>query len=530
MKFKKSAPISLPIDFESRKGSVIFKLRLLFLVPLAIAIFFIVLILIFTIRQHEHLDIQHNVVNIQVATESFYEGNVLYDTKALLAIMDGIRQNRILKTAFLHRDRKTLLTHAEPLFKELKRDFGVTHFYFTGPDRVNLLRVHAPQKYGDTINRSTTLISERTGKISSGVELGPLGTFTLRVVEPWYEEGTHKLIGYIELGMEIDRILAQLQNFFGVNVFVLVDKQFLNKSEWENGMRVLGRTPDWDRFPEVVLDAQTEKEVPPPIAKRIRRGKNEDLNTTFYLEKNGDFYRAIALPIKDASNRPVAQMLIIANISYQINTMHQRVLIAGISASVIGVFLLVFFNLLAGRIARRIENDEQKLKQLATHDELTGLYNHRIFYALLKKEIDRSIRYNRPIALLMIDIDHFKRVNDEYGHQAGDMILRELGSLLQQQARVTDSVCRYGGEELMIIIPECDEKKAIMTAERIREKVEVQAFSALEDRSINITVSIGVISCLAQNKTEKMLVSRVDSALYAAKNGGRNRVCTTPVL
>ena len=117
----------------------------------------------------------------------------------------------ILSLALAQRDRDMLLKHATPLFKDIRRDYKITHFYFTGIDRVNLLRVHAPLRYGDTIDRITTLQAEHSGTVAYGVELGPLGTFTLRLVSPWYDPKTNKLIGYVELGMEIDQIIHKLE-------------------------------------------------------------------------------------------------------------------------------------------------------------------------------------------------------------------------------------------------------------------------------------------------------------------------------
>ncbi|MBI4921950.1 MAG: diguanylate cyclase [Devosia nanyangense] len=165
----------------------------------------------------------------------------------------------------------------------------------------------------------------------------------------------------------------------------------------------------------------------------------------------------------------------------------------------------------------------EQAEELASRDSLTGLYNHRTFYALLEDETVRALRFNRPLSLLMLDIDHFKAVNDTYGHQAGDAILNGLSDLLMRQARAVDRVCRYGGEEFTLVLPETDADVAIPMAERLRAEVERHRFD-IGGRSVGITVSIGVATYPQQASSLEDVVKAADLALYAAKQGGRNRV------
>ncbi|CAG0959051.1 MAG: sensor domain-containing diguanylate cyclase [Rhizobiaceae bacterium] len=163
-------------------------------------------------------------------------------------------------------------------------------------------------------------------------------------------------------------------------------------------------------------------------------------------------------------------------------------------------------------------------EELATRDSLTELYNHRAFYTFLKDETDRTRRFDRPVSLLMLDIDHFKRVNDTHGHQAGDIILKGLSHLLVQQARAIDRVCRYGGEEFTVILPETDTDMALQIAERLRVEAECHRFDIGNGKCVNITVSIGVATYPQQADSPEGAVKAADTALYAAKQAGRNRV------
>jgi diguanylate cyclase (GGDEF)-like protein/PAS domain S-box-containing protein len=178
-------------------------------------------------------------------------------------------------------------------------------------------------------------------------------------------------------------------------------------------------------------------------------------------------------------------------------------------------------------VARDItdRNRAEAAEEMASRDSLTDLYNHRTFYSLLQDEIIRTQRFSRPVSLLMIDIDNFKRVNDTYGHQAGDSILQGVSASLVDQARAVDRVCRYGGEEFTVIMPETDSPLAMKAAERQRTEIERRSFDVGDGNTIGITVSIGLVTYPEQVSSLEGLVRAADVALYAAKRGGRNRVC-----
>ena len=175
-------------------------------------------------------------------------------------------------------------------------------------------------------------------------------------------------------------------------------------------------------------------------------------------------------------------------------------------------------------MAEKLEQNQKALYELATRDGLTGLYNRRTFNALIEDELARARRFKQPVSLLLLDIDHFKHVNDTCGHQAGDAVLKGLGELLGRQARAIDRVCRYGGEEITVILPEADVDTAVDAAERLRAAVEVQPFDVNAGAPLRITVSIGVASFPAHADNPEALVAAADAAMYIAKQSGRNRV------
>ena len=162
-------------------------------------------------------------------------------------------------------------------------------------------------------------------------------------------------------------------------------------------------------------------------------------------------------------------------------------------------------------------------RRLSLTDPLTGLYNTRFFYEELSREVERSQRYGKPFSIILYDVDNFKSVNDNFGHQAGDEVLRSIAHILMGAARSADTVARYGGEEFILILPETDRDKAASLAERIRKAVESSIFQHNED-SIDISISGGVACCPQDSPSAKGLLYCADMAMYMAKGLGKNRV------
>jgi diguanylate cyclase (GGDEF)-like protein len=166
----------------------------------------------------------------------------------------------------------------------------------------------------------------------------------------------------------------------------------------------------------------------------------------------------------------------------------------------------------------------QRLKHLAGHDGLTELFNHRQTREQLQREFERVSRYAGSLSLLMIDIDHFKAVNDRHGHPAGDVVLREVARVVSEAVRAVDIVGRYGGEEFVAILPQTDVEEARLLAERLRKAVEALAVP-VGSASVHVTISTGIASYPAPNvDTSDELIREADRALYRAKQDGRNRV------
>jgi diguanylate cyclase (GGDEF)-like protein len=170
----------------------------------------------------------------------------------------------------------------------------------------------------------------------------------------------------------------------------------------------------------------------------------------------------------------------------------------------------------------------ESTRMLAITDELTGLYNHRYFLQQLTNEINRSKRYNRPLSLLMLDIDNFKNYNDTFGHLKGNEVLKDLSGLIKDLSREVDVPARYGGEEFTIIMPETNRRRGAALAERLRNKIAGHPFKHREKQpGGRLTVSIGLATYPENASTALSLIEASDKALYEAKRGGRNMVCVS---
>jgi two-component system cell cycle response regulator len=184
--------------------------------------------------------------------------------------------------------------------------------------------------------------------------------------------------------------------------------------------------------------------------------------------------------------------------------------------------------LLAARTAQlvSVRQTMDSLRAEADRDYLTGLLNRRRFRTGLGQEVERWRRYNTPCGLVIVDVDHLKRINDTHGHSAGDVVIRHVASALQQMSRDNDTAARLGGEEFALLLAGADTERALAAAERLRQTVAAEALEGIG----RVTISLGVASCPAHAHTERELYAASDAALYTAKREGRDRVSLAPLI
>jgi len=188
---------------------------------------------------------------------------------------------------------------------------------------------------------------------------------------------------------------------------------------------------------------------------------------------------------------------------------------------------LQFLSVIGYQMAATLKHFQRfsSIKNIAIYDTLTGLYNRRYFEERLEVDAQKSFYSGTPLSLVMVDIDHFKKINDTFGHTEGDQVLCKISSLLKTSVRKKDTVARYGGEEFILILPEAGLEESFVIAERIRRQVENTSFE-VGQAQVKLTLSMGISNFPSHRaKSKEDLVKMADQALYDAKRGGRNKVC-----
>ncbi len=188
--------------------------------------------------------------------------------------------------------------------------------------------------------------------------------------------------------------------------------------------------------------------------------------------------------------------------------------------------VLIINRVLETRSWKKQAQETEFYRELSNRDELTKISNFRHFSYVLQLEIDRQMRYHRPLTLLIIDIDDFKKCNDTHGHLTGDLVLVKVASLLTSQIRSCDFVARYGGDEFTVILPEISEKEALAVCRRIMKSFEHSEFHSFEKENIGtLGITIGIASFPNQAGDSKELIEKADRAMYAGKKAGKNCIC-----
>lgn len=286
----------------------------------------------------------------------------------------------------------------------------------------------------------------------------------------------------------------------------------------------INRATDWERQAMLQFQAQNSNELVELVDDRYR------YIAPLYVEpaclkchnrqgyKVGDVRGAIHI------NFPTSQIDVLVDRQKQMS--NRAHLIAFVAITLTGLLIIPLINHLLKRIQQGSEQREE-LERQARYDQLTGVLNRSNALECLHHEFRHAIRQQRPLALIMVDLDYFKDINDTYGHRAGDKVLRRTAEMIHSQLRENDQMGRYGGEEFIILLPDTNIESAMAVAERIRSLIEYSEISTRLHPSIKTTVSAGVAEhSIGTLSDAKMLIEMADQALYLAKNRGRNRVCS----
>jgi signal transduction histidine kinase len=349
---RKRRPDAKQTDFE--------EVRLPVLRPVVLVI--LVLLSVFTgcIYWMQERRIDDQVRERVGRVRSLLRESLLRESRLLQGLADPLLGDRELQRCWLAGDRVALLDCSKPVFDELRLRFEITHFYFHGLDRVCFLRVHDPNRHGDLIDRTTLQRVVQGDGVPWGLELGPMGTFTLRVVQPWRING--ELAGYIELGKEISSVVSTVKHVLDVELVVAVDKSFLNRADWEEGMKMLSRDPDWDFLPGFAVNGHTfGPRVGRPVTHAVLSSKASG-GGLFEQAVEGKRYRGGTIVLSDAADRPVGRVVVLCDIGAEMASLRLLLVMMLDLSVVIAISLVVLFGRFIRDIERRLTTVYTNLK------------------------------------------------------------------------------------------------------------------------------------------------------------------------
>ncbi len=341
------------------------RVRARILFPFAAVILFVVGAFLLTAylfwgREHEK-SLRESVA----AVERLFLQGLESDAALMQVALTVISRDAGFKKLFLESNREGLLKQVWPLFDKLRRNNRITHFYFSSPERVNFLRVHKPDKYGDTIDRITTLRAAQAREPARGIEFGPLGTLTLRVVVPWYDG--KELIGYLELGEEIDHVTAEVHKVLGADLLVLVDERFLDPERWKTGRKMLGHQADWQRFGSTVVVGRAMDKIPDKLITILERGVSQSTDPVEVVENGRNLYMAF-LPLKDISGREVGKFIVVRDVTGSKAGFQNIMILIGVISILIGGVVFAIFYAILGKVERDYRRQREVELQLSRID------------------------------------------------------------------------------------------------------------------------------------------------------------------
>ncbi|MBI5937741.1 MAG: EAL domain-containing protein [Betaproteobacteria bacterium] len=333
-------------------------LKLAILVPLTLSLVALGMAFIYYFSLQEEGYTKNFVDGSFASSQKAYKAAMEGDTEKLATATDLLMRDPALIHAMQKRDRAELLQHSLPIFERLRTQYRVSHIYFHAPDRVNFLRVHQPERHGDKIDRVSAKQAESTGKPASGLELGPLGTFTLRVVFPWHAQG--RLIGYIELGEEIEHLIDRLNALNGTDLHITIDKQHLKQQDWRAGMAMLSRQAEWNLLQESVITYRPKKALTKTILSLLAEAHTHS-HTRIKTSDGERVLQSLSVPLFEMGGREVGHMLMVKDMTDLATENRRHTWAMGWFGFAVGGMLLALFYFITGRVEKRLDTSRLAL-------------------------------------------------------------------------------------------------------------------------------------------------------------------------
>ncbi|MEA5417892.1 ATP-binding protein [Spirulina sp. CCNP1310] len=357
---------------------------------------------------------QENIVNTQENTEQRVSALLAEDIEFKAEIMDvaleAIARDPQFIQGMVNQDRNALLNHGMPYFQELKRDQDISHFYFYQPDRITFLRLHAPLR-GDRNNRDTILQAEATGQRITGIEQGMTGQTTLRMVVPWTPVQRDELLGYLELGVELEDILADVGRLLNVRMILAVDKKYLDRQLWEAQTEARGRKPHWEKLPHLVITNQSSEGLPAPVLEMLDIAAGSETQKSIRYQDQGRHYQAILMSFQNIRGENLGYTVALQDITHLVLPSQESLQQALFVSNLLALLLVGFFYVFLGRIEKKIHKGQREL--LTAQAELEASNHALIASEKIVKQANQELeqRVEERTAALAIASQQAERAN-----------------------------------------------------------------------------------------------------------------------
>jgi len=486
------------------------------LIAQVILIFFISIVFISMMRLQQKDVLTTLIENEQEVAKNIYEYTLktLYDK--YLFIADNLLLNEGIIKAVADQDHQKLLILTKNYYKKFKIDnpyLDVMHFHT--PETKSLLRLHKPDKYGDDLNELRPIIAQTniTKKIQLGLEVGKYGV-DYRVAVPIFYHGKH--IGVLEFGINAEYVVNILSKHYELESILLLNEKKLS-TLYANTKKV-----ERTNIKDFIIASSTF--LPDDTVKSIDNLTTGTTQQLTYFDVEHIVFKATDMI--NYKKEPIGQVHLLKNIDFFTSSASHSVMMISLSTVLLIIISFVLSRYGFNVFIRVIDNAQKELVQkkntleeLINIDHLTKALNRRRIDEILQSECKRTKRYNEPLSAIILDIDNFKNVNDNYGHNIGDKVLKRLAKIVTDSIRGTDYFGRWGGEEFIIVTTSTDLEDASKLAQKIQEIIASTDFEELDQ----VTCSFGVAQ-YSEGDTVEYLIHKADEALYQAKERGKNCV------
>ena len=402
--------------------------------------------------------------------------------------------------------------------------YGYRQVHFHLIDNTSFLRMHKVEKYGDDLTdiRESVRLANLNQEYVEGFEEGKVLN-GYRYVFPLFYNGQH--VGSVETSISLQAVSELFYNYYNDISAFIIRKEVVNEKvfvdEKTNFLESdISKDYYYDKeileYNNSIISAELEKEID-KINSELYTQYQDQINSgdEFYITSLALSRTIFFLPISNFKNEHVGYMIFYNNqypLIYSVDDIVQKLDLSFLAWLIITVFIIY------------LNKSRSKFIILTKKDKLTGCFNRYAIDDIFNKEFSLYKRYYTPFSFVMFDIDHFKKVNDTFGHLSGDAVLKGIARIVRENTRTNDTFIRWGGEEFIIILPQTNLEEATNYSEKIRRAIEKQHF--IKGHNKSITVSFGVTS-FRENDTFDKVTKRLDENLYKAKNSGRNNVVSS---